>query len=919
MLEKRQYNLDLNKWYFYDGKEINDGRKPVTDEQRAFIPEGVTSDVSKDRLVLKNESSDEAVLIYERNLKIENKEAKSVQIMYSGVNLKNSGAGLYVNNHPVTLNSTVNMEITPPCFLHFTISLPADSGVQIDSIILTESEDEVDLVDECSTENDVLVITPDYPTSENMYLCAFVHSRVREYIEEGLKVQVARIMPNTWYQTSYEMDGVSVFSGRYIDLKKLLCKKQYKVIVVHFVDENLYPILDGYVHDERLIFICHGPETTFRILTNRCRPYFTKALPDVDNGEHFDRKEAYAKKFAQRDNVTWVFVSDWLKQASEKLLNTSFKHSCVISNIINEKLFPYHEKTAEDRKKILILRKFDNIRVHSIDQSVLAILSLSRRSFFNDLSFEVYGDGNYYNVLTEPLKQFPNVHLHRTFIPNDQIHKIHAQNGIILIPSRHDTQGVAMSEAASSGVVPIGSDLPVTSYFMHQDENHTLVDPEDPEALADVVERLYYNPEEFLQLSKRMSAETQERCNRENTVMREINMIRDQINEFDRTVYSVDVYPEKNPVLTITIPSYNVDAYLDKTVRSILRCRTLSKIDIIIVNDGSKDRTLEIARYYEKITHGVVRVIDKVNGGHGSTINAGIAAARGKYFRIIDGDDWVDADNLDALVEKLENETADLVLTKGSYEYVEQPELVNIINYDMLNEGTTYHFDDLIYPGYGFEGYGPILISSNYRTDILRKANFKISEKCPYVDMEFNSFALRYVDTLKYYDLDIYRYLIGREGQTVSKDFWKKKYMNHRYVIFNILETINSMPDYSAAKKKYVYEHITAPMIDSQIFMYDQLCLWEEIDRFLSDLEKWPEAKQVGIDFIEKKNGDCAIILKNYKDRQKISADARVPIINGDPDSASVKHRSLFWYIKKCIRAVLPYGIVRMIQKIRYR
>ena len=57
---------------------------------------------------------------------------------------------------------------------------------------------------------------------------------------------------------------------------------------------------------------------------------------------------------------------------------------------------------------------------------------------------------------------------------------------------------------------------------------------------------------------------------------------------------------------------------------------------------------------------------------------------------------------------------------------------------------------------------------------VLKKAQFQISEKRPYVDMEFNSFAIRYVDTLKYYDLDIYRYLIGREGQTVSRDFWKR-------------------------------------------------------------------------------------------------------------------------------------------------
>ena len=272
-----------------------------------------------------------------------------------------------------------------------------------------------------------------------------------------------------------------------------------------------------------------------------------------------------------------------------------------------------------------------------------------------------------------------------------------------------------------------------------------------------------------------MSAETQARCNRENTVLKEVALIKHNIEVFDKTDYKLTVYPETNPVLTIVIPAYNVEAYLEKCVRSMLAHRNVEKTEIIIVNDGSKDRTSEIAHHFEKITNGIVRVIDKENGGHGSTINAGIANARGRYFRLIDGDDWVDAENLATLVDKLENETVDLVLTKGSYEYVEQAELVNIIDYDMLHEGTTYYFEDLLYPGYGFSTYGPILTTGNYRTDVLKKAQFQISEKRPYVDMEFNSFAIRYVDTLKYYDLDIYRYLIGREGQTVSRDFWKKK------------------------------------------------------------------------------------------------------------------------------------------------
>ena len=101
-----------------------------------------------------------------------------------------------------------------------------------------------------------------------------------------------------------------------------------------------------------------------------------------------------------------------------------------------------------------------------MDQVVLAILELSKREFFNDLVFDIYGDGNYYEELIEPIKMFENVHLHRKFIPNDKISDIHRNSGILLCPSRYDTQGVTLGEAASSGLVVIGSKVTCLPYFM---------------------------------------------------------------------------------------------------------------------------------------------------------------------------------------------------------------------------------------------------------------------------------------------------------------------------------------------------------------------------------------------------------------------------------------------------------------------
>lgn len=872
-------------------------------------------------MLIRNKYEKGIELHYNEDLRISEKKYCNLGIRFVGENLGNGGACVYVNGHPVPLNSEVSMELTPPIRLNLTMTVPASSAVRIEKVEFLLREKQKDLVDDCNTESDVLVITPDYPSTHNLYLCAFAHARNREYIKQGLNVQVASISPFAWYQTKYVWDGLPVFTGRSQDLKKLISRHQYKTIVVHFVDEYLYPILDGYVQDERMIFICHGPETTFRFLTNRCRPYFTKELPEIDSSEHFDIREHYVRRYAQKDNVDWVFVSEWLRDFSEKMLGVTFKHSHVIYNTINEKLFPYHKKTAEDRKKILILRKFDNIRVHSIDQSVQAIQELSHRDFFEDLTFEVYGDGNYYDVLTAPLEKYHNVHLHQTFIPNNQIQALHAENGILLIPSRHDTQGVAMCEAASSGLVVVGSNVTTVGYFMNQEANHTLADPENPVELADIIERLYRNPDEYLEISDRMSRETQERCCRANTVDKEVALIRQRCEDGSRPKQPLNLHPCDNPVLTIVVPAYNIETYIDKCIHSLISHRNVEKTEIILVNDGSKDNTLEKARYYEQATNGVVRVIDKENGGHGSTINAGIAAAKGKYFRLIDGDDWVDSENLAILVDKLEHEETDLILTKGCYEYAEQAELRNIVDYDMMTVGRTYSFETLVYPGYGFDGYGPLLTTGNYRTELLKKANFHISEKCPYVDMEFNSFSIRYVKTVKYYPLDIYRYLIGREGQTVSRDFWKSHYQKHAYVIFNILKTLDTMEDYSVEKRQYVYDHLTAAMIDSQIFMFDQLCLWKEIDEFLDKLKQWPNARKAGLELIEAKQGNCKDILKYYKQRISENSKNPVPIINKDGSLAITSKkdsRSVLWYLKKAVKACVPYGIMRIYQKKRY-
>ena len=108
--------------------------------------------------------------------------------------------------------------------------------------------------------------------------------------------------------------------------------------------------------------------------------------------------------------------------------------------------------------------------------------------------------------------------------------------------------------------------------------------------------------------------------------------------------------------LTITIPSYNSEQYLERCLDSLILPRGwMEHIEIIVVNDGSTDRTGEIADDYVRRFPDTVRVVHKENGGHGSGVNAGLALATGRYFKVLDSDDWFDEHAYRELAEKLED------------------------------------------------------------------------------------------------------------------------------------------------------------------------------------------------------------------------------------------------------------------------
>ena len=142
----------------------------------------------------------------------------------------------------------------------------------------------------------------------------------------------------------------------------------------------------------------------------------------------------------------------------------------------------------------------------------------------------------------------------------------------------------------------------------------------------------------------------------------------------------------QDKILTIAVPSYNAEKYLTETMPSILSAKYRDLIDLVIVNDGSSDMTKEVAEEISKQYPEIVRVINKENGGHGSAVNTGIEYAVGKYFKVVDADDWVDTENLDLLIEYLQETDVDNVLSPYYKVFVDENS--SILNIEEYNEFT---------------------------------------------------------------------------------------------------------------------------------------------------------------------------------------------------------------------------------------
>ena len=222
-------------------------------------------------------------------------------------------------------------------------------------------------------------------------------------------------------------------------------------------------------------------------------------------------------------------------------------------------------------------------------------------------------------------------------------------------------------------------------------------------------------------------------------------------------------------LLSIAVPCYNSAAYMRKCIDSLLPGG--EDVEIIIVNDGSSDSTPDIAEEYRERFPGIIKVVNKEKGGHGSAVNAGIEHARGLYFKVVDSDDWVSQSAYIRILDKIKEllkggKSIDMFISNYVYEK-EGEKRKKVMKYThTLPEEKIFTWKEVRH----FRvGQYILMHSVIYRTNLLRDCGLKLPEHTFYVDNIFVFNPLPYVKTMYYMNVNFYRYFIGRDDQSVNE------------------------------------------------------------------------------------------------------------------------------------------------------
>lgn len=259
-------------------------------------------------------------------------------------------------------------------------------------------------------------------------------------------------------------------------------------------------------------------------------------------------------------------------------------------------------------------------------------------------------------------------------------------------------------------------------------------------------------------------------------------------------------------LLSIAIPSYNSEAYMEHCIETLLTGG--ERVEIIVVNDGSKDRTAEIADSYAAKYPSIVKAVHQENGGHGEAVNAGLRNASGKFFKVVDSDDWVDEKALTQVLDTLEVYRDDIELLISNYVYEKQgakhKKVMEYSKYLPINRVFTW--DDMKpFP----IGKYLLMHSVIYKTEMLKECGLTLPKHTFYVDNIFVFDPLPNVKRMYYLNVDFYRYFIGRDDQSVNEKVMIRRLDQQMRVNRIMAESYLKHDVTNAYLQKYMFNYLS--------------------------------------------------------------------------------------------------------------
>lgn len=230
--------------------------------------------------------------------------------------------------------------------------------------------------------------------------------------------------------------------------------------------------------------------------------------------------------------------------------------------------------------------------------------------------------------------------------------------------------------------------------------------------------------------------------------------------------------------LTIAVPAYNAARWLTKCLDSLAVARYADRLEVIVIDDGSTDATRRIADEYASAMPNRFIVVSQENGGHGGAVNTGLRLARGKYFRIVDADDWVDENGLAALLDAMEAHDPDVFIDERVEHFKDRADRIElptdappdyVVDFDVL---TAPRFDQNI-----------DMHTLTARTSLLREHNVVLLSHTYYVDMQYVIGVACFARTACAVRCAVYQYRLGASGQSVNYLNYARNYEQHNRVL----------------------------------------------------------------------------------------------------------------------------------------